>query len=63
MSSPDVPLREYLENEKADNDGLDEKEDRVELMVALVACDCSSDQAYEVEQTAGEKYAGPKARK
>jgi hypothetical protein len=35
-------LHERLENEKADNDRLDEKEDRVELMIALVSRDGSS---------------------
>jgi hypothetical protein len=54
MPSPDVRSREYLENEKADNDGLHEKEDGVELMIALVACDRSSDQTREIEQAAGE---------
>jgi hypothetical protein len=54
MPSPDVRSHEYLENEKADNDGLEEKEDGVELMIALVACDRSSHQTHEIEQAAGE---------
>ena len=62
MPSPDVRSHECLENQKTDNDGLHEKEDGVELMIAFVACDRSSDQACEIER-ALTKYAGPKARK
>jgi hypothetical protein len=57
MPSPVVRSHECLENQKTDNDGLHEKEDGVELMIAF-----SSDQACEIER-ALTKYAGPKARK
>ena len=41
MPSPDVRSHEYLKNEEADHDGLHEKKDGVELMIAFVACDGS----------------------
>jgi hypothetical protein len=37
-----LELDERLENEEADDDRLDEKEDGIELMIALVSCDRSS---------------------
>src|SRR5215813_3455745 len=45
-------LREYLENEKTDNNRLHEKEDGVEFMITLIACDCSSKQSREIENAA-----------
>jgi hypothetical protein len=41
-------------NQKADGDGLKEKKDRVELVVALVTRDCSSHQTGEIEHASGE---------
>ena len=45
---------ECLKDKKTDNDGLEEKEDRVELVIALITRDCSSHQAGEIEQATGE---------
>jgi hypothetical protein len=36
-------LGKYLENEKANDDGLNQKEDCIKLMITLIASDCSSD--------------------
>src|SRR5882762_2472840 len=41
---------ECLENEETDGDGLEEKEDRVELMIALVTSDRSRHQAREIKE-------------
>ena len=54
MRSCGAYSHECLENEEADNDGLDEKEDGVELVITLVTRDRSSNQAGEIEQAAGE---------
>ena len=50
MRSPHVRSHERLKNEEADDDGLDEKEDGVELMIALVTCDRSSRQTDEIKR-------------
>ena len=39
-----------MKNEEADNNGLDEKEDGEDLMIALVSCDRSCRQAGEIKQ-------------
>jgi hypothetical protein len=51
-----VLSHEYLENEETDNNGLDKKEDRVELVIPLVACDRSGEKTCEIEQATGEVY-------
>jgi hypothetical protein len=43
-------LHERVKNNEADDNGLDEKEDSVELMIALVSCDRSRRQAGEIKQ-------------
>ena len=58
MRSCGAYSHECLENEEADHDGLDEKEDCVELMISLVSRDRGGDQACEIEQAADEVY-GP----
>jgi hypothetical protein len=50
MRSPAEHSQECLKNQEADHDGLDEKEDRVELMIALVTCDRSRHQAREINE-------------
>ena len=45
MRSCGAYSHECLENEEADHDGLDEKEDGVELMISLVSRDRGGDQA------------------
>ena len=47
---------EYLENEETDNNSLREKEDRVELVIPLVARDCSGEKTCEIEQATDEVY-------
>ena len=56
VRSPAVPSHECLKNEEADSDGLEEKEDRVELVIALVTRDCSSHQTDEIEHATSEVY-------
>jgi hypothetical protein len=43
-------LHERAEKNKANDNGLNEKEDGVELMIALVSCDRSRRQASEIKQ-------------
>jgi hypothetical protein len=38
------PLHKRLKNQEADDDGLDEKENRVKLVVALVSRHCGDNQ-------------------
>ena len=45
-----------LKNQKADDGGLDEKENCVELMVVLVACDRSSNQPGEIKDATQKVY-------
>jgi hypothetical protein len=45
-----VRSHQRLKNKEAHDDGLDEKEDSVELMIALVTRDRSSDETCEIEQ-------------
>src|SRR5882762_7438920 len=47
---------ERLKNQEAGNDGLEQKEDRVELMIALVTRDCSSDQTREIKEVTDKIY-------
>ncbi len=43
-----------MKNGEADDNGLDEKEDGVALMIALVSCDRSRHQTGEIENTTDE---------
>ncbi len=52
MRSCGAYSHECLENEEADHDGLDEKENRIELVITFVLSDSGRQHASEIERVA-----------